>query len=162
MIATGRGADKKAAALRLGAEIAVDAQTEDFVQAAAAAGGVDVILDMVGGDYTAKNLEALRFGGRLVQIAFQAGGTVEVDLHRIMRERLTLTGSMLRNRPADEKARLARAVEATVWPWIAAGPGEAGDRPHLSLAGGGRRPCMAGERNPRRQGGADRVTPASS
>jgi NADPH:quinone reductase-like Zn-dependent oxidoreductase len=59
--------------------------------------------------------------GRLVQIAFQAGATVEVNLIKLMLKRLTLTGSTLRARPADEKARLAAAVEATVWPWLAAG-----------------------------------------
>ena len=121
VIATGRGADKAAKARGLGADVAVDTTAEDFVAAAKAERGVDVILDMVGGDFTARNLEALRPDGRLVQIAFQAGAKVELDLARIMINRLTLTGSTLRARSADEKARLAREVEARVWPWVADG-----------------------------------------
>ena len=121
VIATGRGADKAAKARELGADVAIDTTAEDFVAAAKADHGVDVILDMVGGDFTARNLEALRPDGRLVQIAFQAGAKVELDLARIMINRLTLTGSTLRARSADEKARLAREVEARVWPWVADG-----------------------------------------
>jgi NADPH:quinone reductase-like Zn-dependent oxidoreductase len=76
---------------------------------------------MVGGDYVAKEIEVLNTSGRLVMIATQAGGNVEIALPRIMQKRLVLTGSTLRPRGADEKARLAAAVEKTVWPWIAAG-----------------------------------------
>ena len=76
---------------------------------------------MVGGDFAQKGLDCLKPGGRIVYIAFQAGGRVEIDLQKIMQKRLTITGSTLRPRSADEKARLAQAVEATVWPWIAAG-----------------------------------------
>ena len=119
VIATSRGADKARAARQIGASVAIDASAEDFAAAVQAAGGADVVLDMVGGDYLARNLQAMRPGGRLVQIAFQGGHTVEVDLRPIMMKRLTVTGSTLRGRPADEKARLARAVEESVWPWIA-------------------------------------------
>ena len=84
-------------------------------------GGVDVILDMVAGPYFPKNIEALRTGGRLVHIAAQAGGTVELAILKIMQKRLVITGSTLRPRSADEKARLAAEVERVVWPWIAAG-----------------------------------------
>jgi NADPH2:quinone reductase len=121
VIATGRGADKARSALALGADRSVDAGAEDFAAAAKAFGGADVILDMVGGDYVARDLEALNPGGRLVMIAVQAGAKVEINLLKIMQKRLILTGSTLRPRDADEKARLAAAVEATAWPWIAAG-----------------------------------------
>jgi NADPH2:quinone reductase len=121
VIATGRGADKKAEALKLGADIAVDANTEDFAAVAAADGGVDVILDMVAGPYFAENLDSLKTGGRLVHIAAQAGGVVELPIMKIMQKRLVITGSTLRPRDVGEKARIAAAVEATVWPWIEAG-----------------------------------------
>ena len=121
VIATGRGADKAAQAKVLGADIAIDVTSQDFAEVVAEAGGADVVLDMVGGDYVAKDLDVLNVGGRLVMIATQAGANVEVNLLKIMMKRLTLTGSTLRPRSADEKARLAAAVEATVWPWIEAG-----------------------------------------
>jgi NADPH:quinone reductase-like Zn-dependent oxidoreductase len=121
VIATGRGADKAAEALNLGADIAIDAKTEDFAARITAGGGADVILDMVGGDYTPRNLECLKPQGRNVLIATQAGAKAEINLMQVMQKRLVLTGSTLRPRSADEKARLAAAVEKTVWPWIEAG-----------------------------------------
>jgi NADPH:quinone reductase-like Zn-dependent oxidoreductase len=121
VIATSRGADKAAQALKLGADISIDAKADDFAVIAQANGGADVILDMVGGDYFAKDLDALNTGGRVVFIASQAGNLVELPIMRIMQKRLVVTGSTLRPRDADEKARLAAAVEARVWPWIAAG-----------------------------------------
>lgn len=121
VIATARGADKVRQALDLGADIGVDATTEDFAQVALADGGCDVILDMVGGDYFAKDLAALKTGGRIVFIAAQAGGKVELNIGALMMKRAVITGSTLRPRSADEKARLAAAVETTVWPWISAG-----------------------------------------
>lgn len=121
VIATGRGADKKAQALALGADIAVDAKTEDFAQIAKAAGGVDVVLDMVGASYFDKNLDALKLGGRIVYIAALAGPILDVPIMTLMQKRAVLTGSTLRPRSADEKARLAAEIERVVWPWIAAG-----------------------------------------
>ena len=121
VIATGRGADKKAKALALGADIAVDAKTEDFAEVVKAAGGADVILDMVGASYFDKNLDALNTGGRIVYIASLGGSTLEVPVMRIMQKRAVITGSTLRPRSADEKARLAAEVERVVWPWIASG-----------------------------------------
>ncbi len=121
VIATGRGAGKAAQALKLGADVSVDVTTEDFAEVAKAEGGVDVILDMVGGDYFAKGLDALKTGGRIVFIAAQGGGEVALPIFRLMMKRAVVTGSTLRPRDADEKARLAAAVEQTVWPWIAAG-----------------------------------------
>ena len=121
VIATGRGADKKAKALELGADIAVDTRTEDFAEIARAAGGVDVVLDMVGASYFEKNLQALNIGGRIVYIAALAGPVLEVPIMQIMQKRATITGSTLRPRSADEKARLTAQIERVVWPWIAAG-----------------------------------------
>lgn len=121
VIATGRGPDKKAKALELGADIAIDAKAEDFAAIVKAAGGADVVLDMVGASYFDKNLEALKTGGRIVYIASLAGPVLEVPVMKIMQKRAVITGSTLRPRSADEKARLAAEVERVVWPWIAAG-----------------------------------------
>jgi putative PIG3 family NAD(P)H quinone oxidoreductase len=121
VIATARGAGKAEAAKALGADIAVDVTAESFAEVAKAAGGVDVVLDMVGGDYFAGNLDALKTGGRIVYIAALAGGELTVPVFRIMQKRAVLTGSTLRPRNADEKARIAAEVERVVWPWIAAG-----------------------------------------
>ena len=121
VIATGRGPRKAATALRMGADVAVDSTAEDFVEVARREGGADVVLDMVGGGFTPRGLEALNPDGRLVLIATQAGASAEIDLAGLMRRRLTLTGSTLRPRSDDAKAAIARHVEATVWPWIAQG-----------------------------------------
>ena len=121
VIATARGADKARAALALGADVAVDASAEDFAEVCKREGGVDVVLDMVGGDYFPKNLDALKTGGRIVYIAALAGGEITVPVFRIMQKQAVITGSTLRPRNADEKARLAAEVERMVWPWIAAG-----------------------------------------
>jgi NADPH:quinone reductase len=121
VIATARGKEKAEQALKLGADIAVDASAEDFEAAAKEAGGVDVVLDMVGGPYFAKNLAALKTGGRIVYIAAQGGQMVELPVGALMQKRAFITGSTLRPRNADEKARLAGEVERVVWPWIEAG-----------------------------------------
>jgi len=121
VIATARGAGKAAKARELGADIAIDTTQDDFGAVAKAAGGVDVSLDMVGGSYFAATLDALRTGGRIVYIAALGGGTLEVPVRQIMMKRALITGSTLRPRNADEKARLAAEVEHVVWPWIAAG-----------------------------------------
>jgi putative PIG3 family NAD(P)H quinone oxidoreductase len=120
VIATTRGAAKAQAARDLGADLAIDTTTEDFGAAAKAFGGVDVVLDMVGGPYLDGNLAALKTGGRIVYIAAQAGPVIEVPVFRLMQKRATLTGSLLRPRDADEKARLAAEVERVVWPWVEA------------------------------------------
>ena len=121
VIATGRGADKANQARELGADIAIDTSSEDFEAVARAHGGVDVVLDMVAGPYFPKNLEALNTGGRLVHIASLGGGTVELPIMKLMIKRLIVTGSTLRPRAADEKARLTGEIERVVWPWLAAG-----------------------------------------
>jgi putative PIG3 family NAD(P)H quinone oxidoreductase len=121
VIATARGAEKAREAQALGADVAVDTTAEDFAEVARREGGVDVVLDMVGGDYFAKELDALKTGGRIVFIAALGGGEITVPVFRIMQKRAVVTGSTLRPRDADEKARLAAEVERVVWPWIEAG-----------------------------------------
>jgi putative PIG3 family NAD(P)H quinone oxidoreductase len=121
VIATARGPDKAATAKALGADIAVDTSREDFAEVAKQAGGCDVILDMVGGDYFPKDLDSLNIGGRIVFIASLGGGEVPLQIFRVMQKRAVVTGSTLRPRSADEKARLAGEVERMVWPWIEAG-----------------------------------------
>jgi putative PIG3 family NAD(P)H quinone oxidoreductase len=121
VIATSRGADKAAKAVELGADLSIDTTTEDFEAIAQADGGVDVILDMVGGAFIAKGLGALKPDGRLVMIAVQGGAKAEINLGQLLVNRLTLTASTLRARKPDEKARLARAVENEIWPLIEAG-----------------------------------------
>ena len=124
VIATAGGPEKAAACRSLGADRAIDYKAEDFVAAVkdfTAGRGADVILDMVGGDYVARNLKCLALEGRLVQIAFLKGSKVEIDLMRLMMRRLTLTGSTLRAQSAEAKARMARAIEEKIWPLIADG-----------------------------------------
>lgn len=121
VIATAGTPDKVGLCRQLGADIAINYRDQDFEAVVNEAGGADVILDMVGGTYVQKNINCARQGGRIVSIAFLTGSQVEVNLMRVMLKRLTLTGSTLRARPIEEKARLARAVYETVWPWIEAG-----------------------------------------
>ncbi|MBO6764213.1 NAD(P)H-quinone oxidoreductase [Maricaulis sp.] len=121
VIATAGTAEKVALCERLGADIAINYREADFETVVKDAGGADVILDMVGGDYVQKNINCANAGARIVLIAFLKGSRVEVDLMRVMLKRIVLTGSTLRARPDAEKARLARAVRETVWPWVAAG-----------------------------------------
>ncbi len=118
VIATARGSDKAARALELGADIVVDTTAQDFGAIAKAAGGVDVSLDMVGAPYFAATLDALNPGGRIVYIASLGGADLAVPVAAIMRKRAIITGSTLRPRSADEKARLAKQVERLAWPWI--------------------------------------------
>ncbi len=121
VVATSRGAAKAQAALRLGADISLDASSQDLAVAIAEAGGADVVLDMIGADYAELNLGALKPGGRWVVIATLTGSLANVDLLKLMMKRLTLTGSTLRRRSAAEKARLAAAIEAAAWPWVRSG-----------------------------------------
>jgi NADPH2:quinone reductase len=119
--ATAGSAAKCDACVRLGATHAVNYRDEDFVAVVrdvTGGRGVDVILDMVGGEYVARNLSLLAEDGRLVQIAVLQGGKATVDASLVMRRRLTFTGSTLRPRPVTEKARIAAALEREVWPWL--------------------------------------------
>ncbi len=119
------GSDEKCRACeRLGAEHAINYRREDFVSVTTeltGGRGVDVILDMVGGDYIPKNLAAAARDGRIVSIAFLKGSRVEVDFLPMMLKRLTLSGSTLRPRTVAEKAKICRALEAKVWPLLARG-----------------------------------------
>jgi putative PIG3 family NAD(P)H quinone oxidoreductase len=121
VFATAGDAAKCALCESLGAERAINYRTEDFEEVVRDAGGADVILDMVGGPYVQKNLNIMNERGRLVMIAFLQGPQAELNLMRLMLKRLTITGSTLRSRAADEKARLAREVERVVWPWLVDG-----------------------------------------
>jgi len=121
VIATSRGAAKAKAALDLGADVSLDATADDLASGIVHAGGADVILDMVGADYAALNLDVLKPFGRWVVIATLTGGLSQVELAKVMMKQATLTGSTLRRRPADEKARLAAAIEARAWPWVLTG-----------------------------------------
>jgi putative PIG3 family NAD(P)H quinone oxidoreductase len=124
VIATSGSADKCSKCKELGASVAIDYKTEDFVQVIereTQGKGVDVILDMVGGDYINRNLRCLAVEGRLVQIAFLKGAKAEINLANIMVKRQTVTGSTLRPRSVAEKGAIARQLEQRVWPLIAAG-----------------------------------------
>jgi putative PIG3 family NAD(P)H quinone oxidoreductase len=116
------GSDDKAAYCRsLGADHAINYRTQDFVSEIAritGKRGVDIVLDMVGGDYIEKNLKSLALEGRLVMIAFLRGGRVEVDWRHIMMRRLTVTGSTLRASPAERKAAIAGSLRENVWPLL--------------------------------------------
>ncbi|MDX2258554.1 MAG: NAD(P)H-quinone oxidoreductase [Hyphomicrobiaceae bacterium] len=124
VIATAGSPEKCEACRALGADVAVDYRTSDFLDAvkeATAKRGVAVILDMVGGAYIAKNIAALADDGRLVNIAYQAGSKAEVDFLRVMLKRLTITGSTLRIRPNEVKAAIARDIGEHVLPLLADG-----------------------------------------
>ena len=117
------GSDEKCKqCLALGADVAINYRTQDFVAEMEKAGlKADVILDMVGGEYVARNLKVAALNGRIVQIAFQQGSKIEADFLPIMVKRLTYTGSTLRPRTVAEKAVIARELEQKVWPLLAAG-----------------------------------------
>jgi NADPH:quinone reductase len=121
VFATVGGGEKVQPCLALGAERVIDYREEDFVQIVKEITnnkGVDVILDMVGGDYVQRNLSALAVEGRLVFIAFLRGAKVELNLAPVMMKRLTITGSTLRARPIADKAPIAQALRETVWPLL--------------------------------------------
>jgi putative PIG3 family NAD(P)H quinone oxidoreductase len=122
--ATAGSEAKCEACRRLGAAVVVNYRESDFVQAVRREtneAGVDVVLDIIGGDYFPRNLECLAVDGRLVQIGLLGGARSAVDLRRIMQRRLTITGSTLRTRTVDEKGALAREVEIHVWPLLSDG-----------------------------------------
>jgi putative PIG3 family NAD(P)H quinone oxidoreductase len=124
VFATAGSPEKCAACLRLGAEKAIDYREADFVAAvreATGGRGVDLILDMVGGEYLARDVRALAPDGRLVMIAFLGGAVAELNFAQVMTKRLTITGSTLRPQSVEAKARMATALRAEVWPLIAAG-----------------------------------------
>lgn len=105
----------------LGADRVIDYRTEDFVEAVRAEGGANVILDIVGGPNIEKNFKAASHDARIIQLAFGAGSKVEINMMPVMLKRLVYTGSTLRTRPDAFKARVARELEAQVWPHVASG-----------------------------------------
>ncbi len=119
------GSDAKCDACRqLGADVAINYRTQDFgevVRRETSGEGVNVVLDIIGGDYFVRNIECLSLEGRLVQIGLQGGNTSQIDLGRVMRRRLTITGSTLRIRTVEEKGEFARDLEASVWPLLSSG-----------------------------------------
>ena len=121
VFATAGSDEKCAVCARLGSAREINYRSEDFVEVMKAAGGADVILDMVGGDYIARNLRALADDGRLVQIAFLQGPKAEINFAPLMMRRQTITGSTLRPQSDLAKARIAEALKIEVWPMIAAG-----------------------------------------
>jgi NADPH2:quinone reductase len=124
VFATAGTPDKCKACEELGAERAINYKTEDFVEVVKSATngkGVDVILDMVGGDYLARELKALADDGRIVFIAFLGGTKATVDIAQILRRRLTITGSSLRPRSIEFKAAIANKLAQKVWPLIESG-----------------------------------------
>jgi len=103
----------------LGAHRAINFKEEDFVDILREAGGADIILDIIGGDYIARNIKAARHDARMIQLAFNAGSRVEIDLMPVMLKRLSITGSTLRSRPDQFKADVAADLKAVVWPLFA-------------------------------------------
>ena len=118
---TAGNAEKCAACVELGAERAINYREEDFVEVMKVEGGADVILDMVGGSYIARNIDALDMEGRLVQIAFLGGPKAEINFAPLMMKRLTMTGSTLRPQSDLAKAGIATELREAVWPLLEAG-----------------------------------------
>jgi NADPH:quinone reductase len=122
VIATAGSDEKCEACKNLGADIAINYRSSDFADVLKGQGiEINLALDMVGGDYIARNIRVMAIEGRIVQIAFQKGSKVEIDLLPIMLKRLTFTGSTLRPRTVSQKADIARELELKVWPLLAAG-----------------------------------------
>ncbi|MCK4862065.1 MAG: zinc-binding dehydrogenase, partial [Rhodobacteraceae bacterium] len=124
VFATAGSAEKCAKCVELGAELAINYNEEDYVEVVKAATngrGVDLILDMVGGAYIARNIRALAMDGRLAMIAFLGGPKAEINFAQIMTKRITVTGSTLRPRSVQDKAVIAEALREIVWPMIEAG-----------------------------------------
>ena len=118
---TAGNAEKCAACQRLGADVAVNYHKQDYVEElreVTNGQGVDVILDIVGGDYVARNLELAAMDGRIVSLSFIKGSRVEIDMMHVLLKRLIITGSTLRPRPAEVKASIAGKLRAQIWPLI--------------------------------------------
>lgn len=121
VIATASSDDKLKAIRDLGADAAFNYATEKWEEEVRKLGGADVVLDMAGGDFVARNMEAMNFGGRHVSIAMLRGAVAEINIFLMMRKQLRLSGSTMKARSFEEKARLAAAIEMNVWPLIEAG-----------------------------------------
>ena len=161
VITTAGSPEKCDACRKLGADVAVNYKTEDFVAATKAATndkGAEVIVDMVGGDYIARNYEAAAVEGRIVQIAFQGSPKATVDFRRIMLKRLHHTGSTLRARSIPDKGAIARAVEENVLPLIVAGKVKPVIYKTFPLKDAARGPCAYGNQRTYRQNRANILT----
>ena len=149
------GTDEKCAACeRLGAERAINYKTSDFASALMSLTGgvgIDVILDMVGALYFSRNVDLLALEGRLLQIAVLHGTKAEINLVRVLRQRITITGSTLRSRAVEEKGAIAEAVEKTVWPLVEAGKNQACGLRDVPANAGCRSPSFDGVRQPHRE-----------
>jgi len=121
VIATASSAEKLAAIRALGADAAFNYSTETWEDRIKEVGGADVVLDMAGGDFVARNLDTLNFKGRHVSIAMLRGATAEINIFQIMRKQLKISGSTMKARSFEEKARLAHAIETQVWPLFGKG-----------------------------------------
>ena len=106
----------------LGAERSINYNEEDFVPILREIGGADIILDIIGGNYVARNIKAARADAKIIQLAFNLGSKIEIDLMPIMLKRLTLTGSTLRSRSEDFKSEVASDLTQTVWPLFGSSP----------------------------------------
>lgn len=121
VFATDSPAERCEVCAKLGADRVIDYAQEDFVPVMREAGGADMILDIVGGSYVERNIKASAPGGRIVQLAFALGSRVEVDLMPVMLKRIIYTGSTLRTRPSEFKARTVTELRQEVWPKLSAG-----------------------------------------
>lgn len=121
VIATASSASKLSAIRSIGADAAFNYAADKWEDRVRDEGGADVVLDMAGGDFVARNMDAMNFKGRHVSIAMLRGATAEINIFTLMRKQLRLSGSTMKARSFDEKARLARAIEANVWPLFASG-----------------------------------------
>ncbi len=121
VLTTVADADAAAFVTSLGADTAINFKDEDFVAVTREAGGADIILDIIGGDYIARNIKAARHDARIIQLAFNAGSKVELNLMPVMLKRLSYTGSTLRSRPDPFKAEVASSLREQVWPLFPAG-----------------------------------------
>jgi NADPH2:quinone reductase len=122
--ATAGSDDKCRACVDMGAAAAINYKNEDFVAAVARLTnneGVDIVLDIIGGDYLPRNIQCLRMDGRLVQVGLIGGSKAEINLRLVLQNRLTMTGSTLRPRTVEEKGAIARELEARVWPLLTRG-----------------------------------------
>ncbi|MDQ3488867.1 MAG: NAD(P)H-quinone oxidoreductase [Acidobacteriota bacterium] len=132
--ATAGSDDKCRACVDMGAVEAINYRSEDFVAAIARltkGEGVDIVLDIIGGDYLPRNIECLRMDGRLVQVGLIGGSRSDINLRLVLQNRLTVTGSTLRPRSIEEKGAIARELEARVWPLLTRG--EIGPIVHATL-----------------------------
>ncbi len=120
VLATARGPERSARCADLGADVAIDYIEDDFEEIAAAEGGVDIILDILGAVYLERNIEALAPGGRLIVLGLQGGSHAEIDLGRLTGKRASIAGTTLRSRPLEQKEEIVADVREHVWPWIPA------------------------------------------